>query len=58
EQQTIRGRCRRRDPQKQVSEEVVVEYVPEQPELEDGFDDEFRKIFDKFNFRESVVSEV
>ncbi|XP_020866126.1 uncharacterized protein LOC110224411 [Arabidopsis lyrata subsp. lyrata] len=47
EQQTILLRCRRRDPQKQVSEDVVVEYVPEQPELEDGFDDEFRNIFDK-----------
>lgn len=35
-----------------------MEYVPEQPEFEDGFDDEFRKIFDKFNFRESVASEV
>ncbi|KFK32236.1 hypothetical protein AALP_AA6G215400 [Arabis alpina] len=46
------------DPPKQVSEEVVVEYVAEQPEFEEGFEDAFRKIFDKFNFRESVASEV
>lgn len=35
-----------------------MEYVREQPEFEEGFEDEFRKIFDKFSFRESVASEV
>lgn len=36
----------------------MIEYVPEQAEFEDGFNDEFREIFEKFNFREPVASEV
>ncbi|KAF2303373.1 hypothetical protein GH714_017534 [Hevea brasiliensis] len=41
----------------QVLEQVEVEYVPEKAELGDGFDDEFRKIFEKFNFHEIAGSE-
>lgn len=41
-----------------VSEQVEIEYVPEQPELEDGFSDEFKQIFEKFSFKELVASEV
>ncbi|KAJ4880934.1 proline-rich spliceosome-associated (PSP) family protein [Raphanus sativus] len=41
------------DPQPQVE----IEYVPEQPELEDGFSDEFKQIFEKFSFKETVASE-
>ncbi|CAE6184286.1 unnamed protein product [Arabidopsis arenosa] len=44
------------DPQQQVSEQIVIEYVPEQAEFEDGLD-EFKEIFEKFNFREPVTSE-
>ncbi|KAJ6738129.1 SPLICING FACTOR 3B [Salix koriyanagi] len=43
------------DPQ-QVLEQVVIEYVPEKAELEDGMD-EFRSIFEKFNFLQSAGSE-
>ena len=32
----------------------MVEYVPEQPEFEDGFNVEFKQIFEKVNFREPV----
>lgn len=35
-----------------------MEYVPEKAELEDGLDDEFRKVFEKFSFHEAVGSEV
>lgn len=42
----------------QAFEQVVVEYVPEKAELEDGLDEEFRKIFEKFNFHEIAGSEV
>ncbi|XP_010449023.1 PREDICTED: splicing factor 3B subunit 2 [Camelina sativa] len=45
------------DPQRQVSEEIVIEYVPEKAEFEDGFNDEFKEIFEKFNFRETVATE-
>ncbi|KAJ4843780.1 Splicing factor 3B subunit 2 [Turnera subulata] len=38
------------EPQQQIAEQVVVEYVPEKAELEDGVDEEFRKIFEKFSF--------
>ncbi|GKV45859.1 hypothetical protein SLEP1_g52892 [Rubroshorea leprosula] len=38
----------------QVMEPVVVEYVPEKAELDDGMDEEFRKVFEKFSFQESV----
>ena len=38
-------------------EQVVIEYVPEKAELEDGMD-EFRSIFEKFNFLQSAGSEV
>ncbi|KAF2305142.1 hypothetical protein GH714_002036 [Hevea brasiliensis] len=44
------------DPQ-QAFEQVVVEYVPEKAELEAGLDDEFRKIFERFNFHEIAGSE-
>jgi splicing factor 3B subunit 2 len=33
---------------------VEVEYVPEPAELDDGMDEEFRKIFEKFIFRETA----
>ncbi|KAJ4895499.1 proline-rich spliceosome-associated (PSP) family protein [Raphanus sativus] len=46
------------DPQQpQVCEQIEIEYVLEQPELEDAFSDEFKQIFDKFSFREPVASE-
>ncbi|KAI6703794.1 hypothetical protein NL676_012930 [Syzygium grande] len=44
------------DPQ-QIVEKVEVEYVPEKAELDDGLDDEFRKVFEKFSFHEAVGSE-
>ncbi|KAI5590756.1 hypothetical protein Peur_053495 [Populus x canadensis] len=43
------------DPQ-QVVDQVVIEYVPEKAELEDGMD-EFRNIFEKFNLLQSAGSE-
>lgn len=43
------------DPQK-VMEQVVVEYVPERADLDD-LDDEFRKVFEKFNFIEVAGAE-
>ncbi|KAG6416563.1 hypothetical protein SASPL_123995 [Salvia splendens] len=43
------------DPQKDL-ELVEVEYVPEKAEL-DGVDDEFRKIFQKFNFLDNAIAE-
>lgn len=39
-------------------EEVQVEYVPEKAELDDGIDEEFRKVFEKFSFWEAAGSEV
>lgn len=39
-------------------EKVEVEYIPEKPELEDGLDEEFRKIFEKFSFSEAAQSDV
>lgn len=39
-------------------ENVEVEYIPEKPELEDRFDEEFRKIFEKFSFSETAQLEV
>ncbi|GLT63762.1 hypothetical protein SLA2020_363010 [Shorea laevis] len=45
------------NPQK-VVEPVVVEYVPEKAELDDGMDEEFRKVFEKFSFQESVSEDV
>ncbi|CAI9087515.1 OLC1v1021596C1 [Oldenlandia corymbosa var. corymbosa] len=44
------------DPQKPL-EQVEVEYVPEKAELDGDFDDEFRKIFEKFSFKDSTGSE-
>ena len=38
-------------------DQVVIEYVPEKAELEDGMD-EFRNIFEKFNLLQSAGSEV
>lgn len=43
------------DPQK-VVEQVVVEYIPEKANLDD-LDEEFRKVFEKFNFSEAAGSE-
>ena len=39
-------------------EQVEVEYVPEKAELYGDFDEEFRKVFEKFSFKEPVGSEV
>ncbi|XP_052183349.1 uncharacterized protein LOC127795607 [Diospyros lotus] len=44
------------DPQK-VMEQVEVEYVPEKAELDGDLDEEFRKVFEKFSFMESMGSE-
>lgn len=44
------------DPQK-VLEQVEIEYIPEKAELDGAFDDEFRKIFEKFTFKETAASE-
>ncbi|PKI40126.1 hypothetical protein CRG98_039498 [Punica granatum] len=41
----------------EIMEKVEVEYVPEKPDLEDGLDEEFRKIFEKFSFGETVGSQ-
>ncbi|KAI8000509.1 Splicing factor 3B subunit 2 [Camellia lanceoleosa] len=38
-------------------EQVEVEYVPEKAELDGDLDDEFRKVFEKFSFKEIVGSE-
>lgn len=35
-----------------------MEYIPETAELDGDLDDEFRKIFERFNFREAAGSEV
>ncbi|MFS8026408.1 hypothetical protein Hanom_Chr16g01486391 [Helianthus anomalus] len=40
-----------------VMEQVEIEYIPEKAELEFDLDDEFRKVFEKFTFRESTASE-
>ncbi|KAI3795831.1 hypothetical protein L1987_38491 [Smallanthus sonchifolius] len=40
-----------------VMEQVEIEYIPEKAELEFNLDDEFRKVFEKFTFRESAASE-
>ncbi|TXG72189.1 hypothetical protein EZV62_000768 [Acer yangbiense] len=45
------------DSQLQAVEQVIIEYEAEKAELEDGIDDEFRKIFDKFRFRDAAGSE-
>ncbi|KAM2010633.1 hypothetical protein EV2_005205 [Malus domestica] len=42
----------------QIIEQVQIEYVPEKPELIDGMDEEFRKIFEKFSFQDSEGVEV
>ncbi|KAG6586162.1 Splicing factor 3B subunit 2, partial [Cucurbita argyrosperma subsp. sororia] len=34
----------------QVVEKVEIEYVPEKAELDDSLDEEFRRVFEKFNF--------
>uniref|UniRef100_A0A2P2L7X5 Uncharacterized protein MANES_16G024600 n=2 Tax=Rhizophora mucronata TaxID=61149 RepID=A0A2P2L7X5_RHIMU len=49
--------AKKKDDPPQVVEQVVVEYVPEKADLEDGMDEEFRKIFEKFSFLENVSSE-
>ncbi|KAI8031964.1 hypothetical protein LOK49_LG01G01185 [Camellia lanceoleosa] len=40
-----------------VIEQVEVEYVPEKAEFDGHLDEEFRKVFEKFNFKEIVGSE-
>ncbi|XWS18347.1 hypothetical protein CRYUN_Cryun32bG0035900 [Craigia yunnanensis] len=40
-----------------VTEQVVIEYVPERAELDDGIDEEFIKVVEKFGFREAAGSE-
>lgn len=42
---------------KQVVEQVEIEYVPEKAELDEGMDEEFRKIFEKFSFSDVTGSE-
>ncbi|KAI8567614.1 hypothetical protein RHMOL_Rhmol02G0135100 [Rhododendron molle] len=44
------------DPLKAI-EQVEVEYVPEKAELYGDFDEEFRKVFEKFSFKGPVESE-
>ncbi|KAK4271503.1 hypothetical protein QN277_020191 [Acacia crassicarpa] len=44
------------DPQ-QVVENVEIEYVPEKAELDENFDEEFRKIFEKFSFTDVTGTE-
>ncbi|KAH7837098.1 hypothetical protein Vadar_009487 [Vaccinium darrowii] len=44
------------DPQKAM-EQVEIEYVPEKAELYGDFDEEFRKVFEKFSFKETAGSE-
>lgn len=39
-------------------EQVEIEYIPEKAELKFNLDVEFRKVFEKFTFRESSASEV
>ncbi|CAH9059878.1 unnamed protein product [Cuscuta europaea] len=38
-------------------EHVEVEYVPEKAELDGSFDEEFRRVFEKFSFSEAVPEE-
>ncbi|KAL7180475.1 hypothetical protein ACSBR1_043638 [Camellia fascicularis] len=38
-------------------EQVEVQYVPEKAEFDGHLDEEFRKVFEKFNFKEIVGSE-
>ncbi|KAI8027351.1 hypothetical protein LOK49_LG02G00127 [Camellia lanceoleosa] len=40
-----------------VIEQVEVEYVPEKAEFDGHLDEEFRKVFEKFDFKEIVGSE-
>ncbi|KAF7115935.1 hypothetical protein RHSIM_RhsimUnG0043900 [Rhododendron simsii] len=44
------------DPQKAM-EQVEIEYVPEKAELYGNFDEGFRKVFEKFSFKETAGSE-
>ncbi|KAF3965448.1 hypothetical protein CMV_010360 [Castanea mollissima] len=44
------------DPQQTIPQ-VEVEYVPEPAELDDGMDEEFRKIFSKFSFCETTETQ-
>ena len=39
-------------------EQVEIEYVPEKAAVLGDLEDEFRKVFEKFTFRESAASEV
>lgn len=42
----------------QSLEQVEVEYVPEKAELDGEFDEEFRKVFERFTFTDAAGSEV
>lgn len=35
-----------------------MEYVPEKAELDDGIDEDLKKVFEKFSFREAAGTEV
>ncbi|KAL6981009.1 hypothetical protein U1Q18_022644 [Sarracenia purpurea var. burkii] len=37
--------------------EVEVEYIPEKTELDGDYDEEFRKVFEKFSFKDTLGSE-
>ncbi|KAK4368366.1 hypothetical protein RND71_012158 [Anisodus tanguticus] len=45
------------DYQKSLVKQVEVEYVPEKAELDGELDEEFRKVFEKFNFNDATGSE-
>ncbi|CAL5439577.1 unnamed protein product [Camellia sinensis] len=40
----------------EVIEQVEVEYVPKKAEFDGHLDEEFRKVFEKFNFKEIMRS--
>ncbi|XP_022965450.1 splicing factor 3B subunit 2-like [Cucurbita maxima] len=41
----------------QVVEKVEIEYIPEKAELDDSLDEEFRRVFEKFNFSDVAGAE-
>ncbi|PWA35953.1 hypothetical protein CTI12_AA604730 [Artemisia annua] len=45
------------DHPQQVLEDVEVVYIPEKAELDGFLDDEFRKVFEKFTFKETAALE-
>lgn len=38
-----------------MEEKIEVEYVPEKAEIEDTFLEDFKKVFEKFSFSDSVT---